>query len=202
METLAYLYLRQNYEGANDSNIGTTPATHLMSSLLETLRQLPSSPTQLALLGLCCGVWSVALAQSVTAADLLIEDAGGGYVYVFQEAEPEKRSPSPASPVVYVPHAPAYTPVRPAYTSTRPACQPGCSDYIPVRPSGVLKYGATGAEVRSLQIALQQAGYYHGSIDGVFGNATRRAVVRFQHEHYLVTDGVVGASTKRVLGLV
>lgn len=64
-----------------------------------------------------------------------------------------------------------------------------------------LYWGSTGQQVRVLQWRLQEWGYYRGSIDGVFGNATSQAVRRFQARHGLRVDGVVGPSTWSALGL-
>ena len=54
--------------------------------------------------------------------------------------------------------------------------------------------------VADLQIALQDAGFNPGEIDGVFGANTRLAVQEFQYYHGLVEDGVVGANTAIALG--
>lgn len=69
----------------------------------------------------------------------------------------------------------------------------------PGMPSGgrVLRLGARGAAVRGLQEDLIALKYSVGSsgADGIFGPATRDAVVRFQRANGLVVDGVVGAQT-------
>lgn len=65
----------------------------------------------------------------------------------------------------------------------------------------VLKSGANGEEVREVQRRLKEWGYYQGSIDGVFGEATRRAVVAFQEKNGLTADGVVGLATYKALGM-
>lgn len=75
--------------------------------------------------------------------------------------------------------------------------------FRPVEPGGnVLRHGSTGAEVQALQTALRNQGYYFGTIDGVFGTDTEHAVKNYQYDRFLVTDGAVGSSTKRVLGLI
>jgi len=62
-----------------------------------------------------------------------------------------------------------------------------------------LKMGATGKEVRYLQLALAQAGYYEGEINGVFGARVREAVRRFQKDNKLPDSGVATAATLALL---
>jgi peptidoglycan hydrolase-like protein with peptidoglycan-binding domain len=62
----------------------------------------------------------------------------------------------------------------------------------PARPVGRLSHGET---VRRLQEAL------HVSADGEFGPETEAAIRRFQSEHGLEVDGVVGPATWDALGL-
>jgi N-acetylmuramoyl-L-alanine amidase len=62
-----------------------------------------------------------------------------------------------------------------------------------VRP--LLKYGHTGAEVVELQSRLAALGYALGEPDGHFGNLTRSAVMAFQAESKLKSDGIVGPTT-------
>jgi peptidoglycan hydrolase-like protein with peptidoglycan-binding domain len=56
------------------------------------------------------------------------------------------------------------------------------------------------AGVAALQVALQARGLYAGSIDGVDGPATARAVTRFQYRKGLTADGIPGPATRRALG--
>lgn len=62
-----------------------------------------------------------------------------------------------------------------------------------------LRVGATGDRVRALQRDLADLGYPVGTVDGVFGPATRRAVVNFQEERRLPTTGVVDAATRAAI---
>lgn len=62
-----------------------------------------------------------------------------------------------------------------------------------------LRIGASGERVRALQRDLTDLGYPVGTIDGVFGPATRRAVVNFQEERRLPTTGVVDEATRAAL---
>lgn len=64
-----------------------------------------------------------------------------------------------------------------------------------------LYWGSTGQQVKDLQWKLSQWGYYHGSIDGDFGQATWDAVRRFQQKNGLSGDGVAGKDTLTKLGL-
>jgi len=60
-----------------------------------------------------------------------------------------------------------------------------------------LKKGMSGNDVKSLQQLLFSKGYSVGSYgdDGDFGTATETAVRKFQHDHGLDTDGIVGLKT-------
>lgn len=63
----------------------------------------------------------------------------------------------------------------------------------------VLRNGASGERVRVLQAALAELGYPVGTIDGIFGPATGRAVINFQNEHGLEMTGVVDAATQAAI---
>lgn len=67
--------------------------------------------------------------------------------------------------------------------------------------SANLSWGSQGAEVVTLQNALNNQGYWCGETDGVFGPQTYAAVVTFQKAKGLYTDGIVGPNTKAGLGL-
>ena len=66
-------------------------------------------------------------------------------------------------------------------------------------PTGTLKPGATGAEVKLLQRALARVGNAPGSIDGVYGPSTVAAVKDFQRASKLTADGIAGPATLRAL---
>ena len=58
-----------------------------------------------------------------------------------------------------------------------------------------------GEEVRQVQQKLKQWGYYSGSVDGVFGQSTYNAIVRFQKKNGLTADGVAGQATLAAMGI-
>lgn len=65
---------------------------------------------------------------------------------------------------------------------------------------GLLREGARGTEVRTLQEQLNQLGYkdtqgHPLKADAHFGGATKAAVEAFQEKNHLAVDGVVGEST-------
>ena len=49
--------------------------------------------------------------------------------------------------------------------------------------------------VRQKQCLLAYLGYYAGEIDGIWGDASRKATEAFQREHQLTADGVFGDDT-------
>jgi murein DD-endopeptidase MepM/ murein hydrolase activator NlpD len=59
---------------------------------------------------------------------------------------------------------------------------------------------AGSPDVAALQVALHARGAYAGTVDGILGPGTRRAVVRFQSRAGLTPDGVAGPMTHRALG--
>ena len=59
----------------------------------------------------------------------------------------------------------------------------------------------TGSLVRRVQIRLARAGLYRGSIDGVSGMATRRAVREYEIAHGLPGDGKIGQRLLTTMGM-
>ena len=70
-----------------------------------------------------------------------------------------------------------------------------------VLQAAVLSKGSKGGEVKEVQTRLKRWGYYNGSVDGVFGEGTKQAVIAFQKKNGLTADGVVGKSTYKALGM-
>ena len=67
--------------------------------------------------------------------------------------------------------------------------------------AAVYKKGSSGSTVTEIQKKLGQWGYYSGSVDGIFGSATERAVKKFQQKNGLTADGKVGPATLAALGI-
>ena len=67
--------------------------------------------------------------------------------------------------------------------------------------SALSKMGSRGSEVRNIQSRLKNWGYYSGSVDGIYGTATKKAVIKFQKKQALKADGVAGKATLEKIGL-
>lgn len=88
-------------------------------------------------------------------------------------------------------------PTTPTTTPTTPTTTP--STTVPPLPTGLLKQGTSGADVKAVQQALQAVGQAPGKIDGVFGGQTAQALASFQQSVGLPADGVYGPQTKAEL---
>ena len=67
-------------------------------------------------------------------------------------------------------------------------------------PGTALRVGSSGADVTKIQNWLNAIGQTNSNIpyvnpDGIFGNATRNAVIAFQQQLNLAADGIVGRIT-------
>lgn len=67
--------------------------------------------------------------------------------------------------------------------------------------AAALRVGSRGEDVKKLQTKLKRWGYYDGSVDGIFGSGTEKAVKYFQRKNGLTADGIVGSATAKALGL-
>ena len=63
------------------------------------------------------------------------------------------------------------------------------------------KKGSGGPTVSEIQTRLKNWGYYTGSVDGVYGSQTEKAVRYFQKKNGLQVDGKVGDLTLAALGM-
>ena len=70
-----------------------------------------------------------------------------------------------------------------------------------VTVSALSKIGSRGSEVKNIQTRLKKWGYYSGSVDGIYGTATKNAVIKFQKKNGLTADGIAGPKTLEKIGL-
>ena len=63
------------------------------------------------------------------------------------------------------------------------------------------KIGSRGEEVRQVQKKLKELGLYNGSVDGMYGVNTQKAVRQFQKNCGITADGIAGPKTLLYLGL-
>jgi len=63
------------------------------------------------------------------------------------------------------------------------------------------KMGSRSEEVKKIQTALKERGYFNSNIDGIFGTITKKAVERFQKDNGLTVDGIAGKNTLKALGI-
>lgn len=61
--------------------------------------------------------------------------------------------------------------------------------------------GSSGAVVTQIQTKLKSWGYYTGTVDGIYGSGTERAVRAFQQKNGLTVDGKAGDQTLAAMGL-
>lgn len=59
----------------------------------------------------------------------------------------------------------------------------------------LLHIGSRGEAVKTLQTILNQKNFYQASTDGIYGQHTRSAVIRYQQAHGLRVDGIAGPKT-------
>lgn len=74
----------------------------------------------------------------------------------------------------------------------------GSPDVVAV---AVISQGSRGETVKLIQQKLKRWGYYKGSVDGIYGAATKAAVKYFQSKNGLTADGIVGPKTLAALGI-
>ena len=63
------------------------------------------------------------------------------------------------------------------------------------------KIGSRSEEVRKIQTALKEKGYFDSKVDGIFGTITKKAVEKFQKANGLTVDGIAGKNTLKALGI-
>ncbi len=63
------------------------------------------------------------------------------------------------------------------------------------------RIGSRGQEVRQIQTKLKSMGLYTGSVDGIYGTGTQKAVRQFQKNCGITVDGIAGPKTLLYLGI-
>lgn len=72
---------------------------------------------------------------------------------------------------------------------------------VPAVEAASYKKGSSGAVVTQIQTKLKNWGYYTGTVDGIYGSGTERAVRAFQQKNGLTVDGKAGDQTLAAMGL-
>jgi Putative peptidoglycan binding domain len=132
-------------------------------------------------------IGAVALVAALVLIPLLAFGGGG--------SSPPAATTTQTTPAQTTP-AQTTTPTTSASTTTPTT---GATTKLTLPPSGSLKSGATGTEVKTLQQTLNSVGSASLKVDGNFGPATEQAVVTFQQANGLTADGVVGPKTAQAL---
>lgn len=72
---------------------------------------------------------------------------------------------------------------------------------VPAVEAASYKKGSSGAVVTQIQTKLKSWGYYTGTVDGIYGSGTERAVRAFQQKNGLTVDGKAGDQKLAAMGL-
>lgn len=72
---------------------------------------------------------------------------------------------------------------------------------VPAVEAASYKKGSSGAVVTQIQTKLKSWGYYTGTVDGIYGSGTERAVRAFQQKNGLTVDSKAGDQTLAAMGL-
>lgn len=85
-------------------------------------------------------------------------------------------------------------------TETEPVdTQPGEAFQIKVPTEAPIGPQSPTEKIAEVQEALLLLGYKVGEADGIWGEKTKKAVVKFQKKHDLKADGLVGAKTAKLI---
>jgi N-acetylmuramoyl-L-alanine amidase len=72
---------------------------------------------------------------------------------------------------------------------------------VPSARGAAYRQGSSGSVVTTIQTKLRRWGYYSGSVDGIYGSKTVKAVRQFQAKNGLTVDGVAGSATLVAMGI-
>jgi Putative peptidoglycan binding domain len=132
-------------------------------------------------------IGGVALVVALVLIPLIAFGGGGG------SSPPAATTTPPTTP------AQTTTPTTPTTSAGTTTPTTGTATKLTLPPSGSLKSGDTGTEVKTLQQTLNSVSAASLKADGNFGPATEQAVVSFQQANGLTADGVVGPKTAQAL---
>ena len=139
---------------------------------------------------------AIAVTQFQRAAGITADGIVGPATWqrLFPQTSPPSPSPSAATPANAA--SEPSPPTSPPATSNQTVAStpPPAISNLPI-----LRVGTRGPAVFWLQTRLQATGFFRGSVDGIFGEATEIAVKAAQEKFRLTPDGIVGPATWRVL---
>lgn len=118
--------------------------------------------------------------------------SSGSYSSPSRSAPTPNRSQSSPSRGLYAPSAGTSQPVDPGRPAT---VTPSRKDIDPANAKLV-------ELIKRVQMGLYIKGYDPGSVDGIMGERTRVALRKFQSDHGLPVDGLMGTDTLSALGVV
>ncbi|QOV36442.1 peptidoglycan-binding protein [Streptomyces ferrugineus] len=132
---------------------------------------------------------AVALVLAVSTAVLLVVRLGG-------EAEERPTTSRPAAAASATAPAAGATPT---YTCRIERIDGRWYAGLSHTRDAIVAYGHAGPMVAEAQCLLRRAGISPGTVDGIFGPKTERAVKQAQRRAELVVDGIIGPHTWKVL---
>lgn len=66
----------------------------------------------------------------------------------------------------------------------------------------ILRPGDRGADVREVESRLKEQGYYHGALDGIYGDSLKRAVIKFREDKKLPKEDKIDYMFYKKLGII
>jgi len=193
METFAYIHLSAAYEEA-ESGI-----EHHLRELPVNWKKLPSS-AWLCLLGVGYLAGSLYSIQPAAAVQYYVKTNGSCLNARHAPSASATvhtcvRNGAPLAPVVEVKNGYAKLSTGRYVAAKYISTTPGTGSNSGGVGGAYLRLGSRGSAVRAVQKTLGV------SATGYYGTATQRAVRNFQAENGLRVDGIVGAQTRRALGI-
>lgn len=68
-------------------------------------------------------------------------------------------------------------------------------------PTAIINAKSSSSDIKLIQKKLKNWGYYSGKVDGIYGQGTKNAVIKFQKRNGLAVDGIVGNKTLAAMGI-